>query len=52
MDPANPYQNVYDVVEDWERVKRVIRETAEMPLLLENYSTSLVDSAESSCTIN
>lgn len=37
MDPANPYQNVYEVVQDWERVKRVIRETLQMPLL-ENYS--------------
>jgi hypothetical protein len=33
VDPANPYNNVYDVVEDWGRVERVARETLRKPLL-------------------
>jgi hypothetical protein len=32
VDPANPYNNVYDVVEDWVRVEKVARETIRKPL--------------------
>ncbi|XP_031550004.1 2'-5'-oligoadenylate synthase 3-like [Actinia tenebrosa] len=46
MDPANPYNNVYDVVGDWKRVKRVARETLKKPLL-RDYSRSVLDTDNS-----